>query len=158
VTIDENAWAGATANVYVVKYVLEKNLGCKVNIEKLPESTPLFQAMADGKVDVLLEDGFLARVEELAKRLRHQLDQLAAAYPGVIQGVRGQGLLLGLVVGPPNTEISSKLMARGLLTVPAGDNVVRLLPPLIIGQAEIDEALAILEELCQELAGQEAAQ
>ena len=42
VTLDENAWAGATANVYVVKYVLEKNLGCKVNIEKLPESTPLF--------------------------------------------------------------------------------------------------------------------
>ena len=42
VTLDENAWAGATANVYVLKYVLEKNLGCTVNIEKLPESTPLF--------------------------------------------------------------------------------------------------------------------
>jgi glycine betaine/proline transport system substrate-binding protein len=55
-TIDENAWAGATANVYVVKYVLEKNYGCKVNIAKLPESTPLFQAMTDGKVDVVLED------------------------------------------------------------------------------------------------------
>ena len=55
-TFDENAWAGATANVYVVKYVLEKNLGCKVNIAKLPESTPLFQAMTDGKVDVVLED------------------------------------------------------------------------------------------------------
>src|SRR6187397_269502 len=55
-TLDENAWAGATANVYVVKYVLEKNLGCNVSIAKLPESTPLFQAMADGKVDVLLED------------------------------------------------------------------------------------------------------
>ena len=56
VTMDENAWAGATANVYVLKYVLEKNLGCKVNIAKLPESTPLFQAMSDGKVDVVLED------------------------------------------------------------------------------------------------------
>ena len=56
VTMDENAWAGATANVYVLKYVLEKNLGCKVNIEKLPESTPLFQAMSDGKVDVVPED------------------------------------------------------------------------------------------------------
>jgi len=56
VTLDENAWAGATANVYVVKYVLEKNLGCKVEIAKLPESTQLFQAMADGKVDVVLED------------------------------------------------------------------------------------------------------
>jgi glycine betaine/proline transport system substrate-binding protein len=56
VTLDENAWAGATANVYVLKYVLEKNLGCTVNIEKLPESTPLFQAMADGKVDFVAED------------------------------------------------------------------------------------------------------
>ena len=55
-TFDENAWAGATANVYVLKYVLEKNLGCTVNIAKLPESTPLFQAMTDGKVDVVLED------------------------------------------------------------------------------------------------------
>jgi glycine betaine/proline transport system substrate-binding protein len=55
-TLDENAWAGATANVYVVKYVLEKNFGCKVNIAKLPESTPLYQAMADGKVDAVLED------------------------------------------------------------------------------------------------------
>ena len=55
-TLDENAWAGATANVYVLKYVLEKNLGCTVNIAKLPESTPLFQAMADGKVDVVPED------------------------------------------------------------------------------------------------------
>jgi glycine betaine/proline transport system substrate-binding protein len=56
ITIDENAWAGATANVYVLKNVLEKNLGCKINIAKLPESTPLFQAMTDGKVDVVLED------------------------------------------------------------------------------------------------------
>ncbi len=119
---------------------------------------PLACACGNAVLDVLLEDGFLARVEELAKRLRHQLEQLAAAYPGVISGVRGQGLLLGLVFVPPNTEISAKLMARGLLTVPAGDNVVRLLPPLIIGPAEIEEALAILEELCQELAGQEAAQ
>jgi glycine betaine/proline transport system substrate-binding protein len=56
VTVDENAWAGATANVYVIKDVLEKNLGCTVNIEKLPESTPLYQAMSDGKVDAVLED------------------------------------------------------------------------------------------------------
>ena len=56
ITMDENAWAGATANVYVVKYVLEQNFGCTIKIAKLPESTPLFQAMADGKVDVVLED------------------------------------------------------------------------------------------------------
>src|SRR6476660_8265114 len=56
VTLDENAWAGATADVYVIKYVLEKNLGCTVNIEKLLESTPRYQAMSDVKVDAVLED------------------------------------------------------------------------------------------------------
>jgi len=119
---------------------------------------PLACACGNAVLDVLLEDGFLDRVDELARRLRHQLEQLAAAFPGVIQGVRGQGLLLGLVCVPPNVEVSAKLMARGLLTVPAGDNVVRLLPPLIIGSAEIEQALATIEEVCQELAGQEAAQ
>jgi acetylornithine/N-succinyldiaminopimelate aminotransferase len=119
---------------------------------------PLACVCGNAVLDVLLEDGFLARVDELARRLRHQLEQLAAAFPGVILGVRGQGLLLGLVLAPPNAEVSAKLMARGLLTVPAGDNVVRLLPPLIIGPAEIEQALATLEEVCQEYAGQEAAQ
>ena len=55
VVINENAWAGSTANVYVAKYVLEKNLGCDVEITKIAE-IPVFQAMADGKVDAVLED------------------------------------------------------------------------------------------------------
>jgi len=55
VTLNEQAWAGSTANTYVAKYVLEKKLGCKVKITKITE-IPVFQAMADGKVDVVLED------------------------------------------------------------------------------------------------------
>jgi glycine betaine/proline transport system substrate-binding protein len=55
VTLNEQAWAGSTANTYVAKYVLEKRLGCKVNITKITE-IPVFQAMADGKVDAVLED------------------------------------------------------------------------------------------------------
>jgi len=55
VIINENAWAGSTANVYVAKYVLEKNLGCKIEITKIAE-IPVYQAMADGKVDAVLED------------------------------------------------------------------------------------------------------
>jgi ABC-type proline/glycine betaine transport system substrate-binding protein len=55
VTINENAWAGSTANVYVAKYVLEKNLGCDVEVTKIAE-IPVFQALADGKVDAVLED------------------------------------------------------------------------------------------------------
>ncbi len=56
VTLNENAWAGSTANVYVVKYVLEKKLGCKVKVTNITEGQPNFQAMADGKIDVILED------------------------------------------------------------------------------------------------------
>ena len=55
VTINENAWAGSTANTYIAKAVLEDNLGCKVEITKIAE-IPVFQAMADGKVDAVLED------------------------------------------------------------------------------------------------------
>ncbi len=118
---------------------------------------PLACATGNAVLDVLLEAGFLDRTTEQADRLRHQVEQLAAAYPGVFQGVRGQGMMLGLICVPPNTDVAARTMARGLLTVPAGENVLRLLPPLIIGQAEIDEALRILEEVCQELEGLEAA-
>src|SRR6059036_4204877 len=55
VTINEQAWAGSTANTYVVKNVLEKNLGCKVNVTKIAE-VPVYQAMAEGKTDAILED------------------------------------------------------------------------------------------------------
>ena len=54
--LNENSWAGSTANVYVVKYVLEKKLGCKVKVTNITEGQPNFQAMADGKIDVVLED------------------------------------------------------------------------------------------------------
>ena len=56
VTLNENAWAGSTSNVYVVKYVLEKKLGCKVKVTDITEGQPNFQAMADGKIDAVLED------------------------------------------------------------------------------------------------------
>jgi acetylornithine/N-succinyldiaminopimelate aminotransferase len=119
---------------------------------------PLACAVGNAVLDVLLEDGFLDRATEHADRLRRQVEQLVAAFPGVLSAVRGQGMLLGLICVPPNTEVSARAMARGLLLVPAGENVVRLLPPLIIGQAEIDEAVRVLEEVCQDFAGQEAAQ
>jgi glycine betaine/proline transport system substrate-binding protein len=56
ITLNENAWAGSTSNVYVVKYVLESKLGCKVKVSNITEGQPNFQAMADGKIDVILED------------------------------------------------------------------------------------------------------
>ncbi len=119
---------------------------------------PLACAVGNAVLDVLLEDGFLEQVRELASHLRERLDRLAQAWPEIIKEVRGQGLLIGLRLDPVNTEVSARLMARGLLTVPAAENVVRLLPPLIIEEAHVDEALAALEAVCEELAGQEAAE
>jgi acetylornithine/N-succinyldiaminopimelate aminotransferase len=119
---------------------------------------PLACAVANGVLDVVLEEGFLEHVRAMAGRLREELDRLAVAFPSVIEEVRGQGLLLGLRCGPPNGDISAELMARGMLAVPAGENVLRLLPPLIIEQRHIDEAVGKLQDVFQDFAGREAAQ
>ncbi|MBI5162441.1 MAG: aspartate aminotransferase family protein [Magnetospirillum sp.] len=105
---------------------------------------PLAMAAAETVLDVMLEDGFLAHVGAMGALLRTRLDTLAAAVPAVIEEVRGVGLMLGLKLRVANTDMVARLMDNGLLTVPAGDNVVRLLPPLTIGEAEIEAALAIL--------------
>jgi len=118
---------------------------------------PLACAVGNAVLDVLLEDGFLDRVRGMAERLRRGIEKLAAAHPQIIEEVRGRGLLMGIRLGPNNGEVAAKLMARGLLTVPAGDNVLRLLPPLIIGKAEIEEGLGKLDEVCRDLAKDEAA-
>jgi len=118
---------------------------------------PLACAAANAVLDVLLEEGFLERVRATAALLRRRLEELAARYPGVVREVRGEGLLLGLTLKPSNADVARELMERGLLTVPAGDNVLRLLPPLIVGEAEIEAALGALEAVCAEFAGREAA-
>ena len=119
---------------------------------------PLACAVANGVLNVLLADGFLEHVRAIASRLHSELEQLAAAFPSVVQEIRGQGLLLGLRCGPPNADLSAELMARGMLAVPAGENVLRLLPPLIIEQQHVEEAIATLQDTFQDFAGREAAQ
>jgi acetylornithine/N-succinyldiaminopimelate aminotransferase len=105
---------------------------------------PLAMAAAETVLDVILEDGFLDRVREVAKLLWTETGRLAEEYPTVVAERRGKGLLLGLKCVPANTEVYAKLLANGLVTVVAGDNVVRLLPPLIIGPEHVSEAMAIM--------------
>ena len=119
---------------------------------------PLACAVANGVLDVVLEEGFLDHVRAMAERLHAELERLAAAFPSVVQEVRGQGLLLGLRCGPPSADISAELMARGMLAPTAGENVLRLLPPLIIEQRHIDDAIGKLQDVFQDFAGREAAQ
>jgi acetylornithine/N-succinyldiaminopimelate aminotransferase len=105
---------------------------------------PLACAAANAVLDVLLAPGFLAQVDRNARALWRGLVALAAEFPEVFEDARGAGLLLGLKCVVPNTEVQAAFMAEGLLSVGAGDNVVRLAPPLIVGEAEIAEALAMM--------------
>jgi acetylornithine/N-succinyldiaminopimelate aminotransferase len=114
---------------------------------------PLATAVANAVLDVMLADGFMDRVREMGNLLRARAEALAAAHPDVLSGVRGEGLLLGLVCKVPNGELVSRALAGGLITVAAGGNAVRLLPPLIVEEAHVDEAMAILERACTELGG-----
>ncbi len=84
--------------------------------------------------------GFLERVKGLAILFRQRLAEIKDRHPTVIAEVRGEGLLIGLRAVVPNGELVDALRAEELLTVAAGDNVVRLLPPLIVTEDEIAEA------------------
>jgi acetylornithine/N-succinyldiaminopimelate aminotransferase len=109
---------------------------------------PLAMAVGNAVLDVLLADGFLANVERMGRLLRQRVEALVKRHPNVLVDVRGAGLMLGLKCAVPNTEMMSKLRDAGLLTVGAGDNVVRLLPPLIVDGSHVEEALTILDKVC----------
>ncbi len=105
---------------------------------------PLACAAANAVLDVVLAPGFLGEVDRHARKLWRGLEALVAERPEVFEDVRGAGLLVGLKCRVPNTEVQAAFQAEGLLSVGAGDNVVRLAPPLIAGDAEIDAALEMM--------------
>jgi acetylornithine/N-succinyldiaminopimelate aminotransferase len=110
---------------------------------------PLAMAVGNAVLDVILADGFLERVRRVGQVLWTKLTALARKYPGVIAEVRGSGLMLGLKMVPENAGFVDRLIANGLLTVPAGNNVVRLVPPLTVEESHVEEALAILDKTCR---------
>ncbi len=107
---------------------------------------PLGMAVGVEAVGMLLEEGFLDRVNQSGNYLRQQLAGLVAAHPDVFEEVRGAGLMLGLKLTPPAGDFVNAARAQGLLTVGAGENVVRILPPLNVSEAEMREAVAMLEK------------
>src|SRR5262249_29625766 len=98
--------------------------------------------------DILLAPGFLEGVRRTALLLKQRLAELKDRHSRLIAEVRGEGLLVGLRAIGPSAELVDELRAQKLLTVAAGDNVVRLLPPLVVGEAEIGEAVAMLDRAC----------
>ncbi|MCH7889802.1 MAG: aspartate aminotransferase family protein [Proteobacteria bacterium] len=114
---------------------------------------PLAMAVANAVLDVMLADGFLAGVERMGGVLRRRLEAIAAQFPGLVAEVRGLGLMLGVKVRAENRDVVARVRDNGLLTVAANDNIVRLLPPLIIDESHVEEAAAILERSFTEIAG-----
>jgi len=111
---------------------------------------PLGVAVGNAVMDVMLEPGFFERVDRIAGVFRTRLEALVNAHPKLFAEVRGAGLLLGIRCVVPAAEIVTKLRAEGLLTLTAGDNVLRILPPLIVGEREIGEAMDILHKVARE--------
>jgi acetylornithine/N-succinyldiaminopimelate aminotransferase len=106
---------------------------------------PLAMACGNAVLDVMLEPGFLDRVQTVSSHLRQHLQGIVERFPSVFEEVRGQGLMLGLKCRMPQADVGNALRAGGLLTVNAGDNVVRLLPPLVVEASHVAEACAIIE-------------
>ena len=112
---------------------------------------PMAAACANAVLDVLLADGFLDQVLSTAQDLRDAVDEIAEDFPSVIESVRSKGLMIGMKCGPTNIDLVDALRRHKVLTVPAGDNVVRFLPPLNIERNHINEAREALHNSCKEL-------
>ena len=106
---------------------------------------PLAMAVGNAVLDVVLADGFLDHVERMGIILKQRLAAVQDRHPGVIAEIRGEGLMLGLKLNVLNAEFAAAARDAHLLVIPAGDNVVRLLPPLIITDADVAEAAQRLE-------------
>ena len=106
---------------------------------------PLACAVGAKVMEIISDDGFLAEVNRKAALFRQGLESLVASHPVIFEAVRGEGLILGLKCKATNTDIVQAGYKVGLLTVPAADNVIRLLPALNILDADIAEALKRLD-------------
>jgi acetylornithine/N-succinyldiaminopimelate aminotransferase len=113
---------------------------------------PLAMAVANAVLDAVLEPGFLERVNEAGLRLKQELARVKDENPDVVEEVRSSGLLAGIKVKPPMGEVVAACTAEKLLTVGAGENVVRLLPPLNVSDAEIAQAVERLSRALKRVA------
>ncbi len=114
---------------------------------------PLATSVGGAVLDVIMEPGFIEVVGRKGLLFKQKLAALKDQYPNVIAEVRGEGLLLGLKLNVTNTDFAVAARAEHMLVIPAGENVVRLLPPLIIDEPEINEAIARLEKACKRMSG-----
>ncbi len=109
---------------------------------------PLATAVGNAVLDVVLGEGFLDNVLRQSINLKQKLERLKDQHPTIIEDIRGSGLMMGIKCKVPNTALQKAALAEKLLIIGAGDNVVRLLPPLIVTDADVTEAVNKLERAC----------
>ncbi|BAF90026.1 acetylornithine and succinylornithine aminotransferase [Azorhizobium caulinodans ORS 571] len=112
---------------------------------------PLAMAVGNAVLDKVLEPSFLEHVNQISLRFTQLLAGVKDRHPGVIAEVRGQGLLLGLRANVPAGDLVVALREEGLLAPGAGDNVVRLLPPLVVSEEEVKLAAEKIEAACRRI-------
>ncbi len=112
---------------------------------------PLAVAAANAVLDVMLKPGFFEHAQKMSLLLKQKLASAVDRHPEILAEVRGEGLLIGLKAVVPSGDLVTALRDQKLLTVGAGENVVRFLPPLIVTEAEIEESVARLERACAAL-------
>lgn len=113
---------------------------------------PLASAVGKAALEIIRQPDFLARVRRAAQLLDGRLQSLAEDYPRIFTQVRGRGLMLGIRIGRLSCqEMIAELLARGLLVAPARENIIRLLPPLIVQDEQIDQAYSILQQTAASL-------
>lgn len=158
-------WAGITPDIMMVAkgigggFPIGAVLACEEAASGMTLGThgstyggnPLGCAVGCAVLDHVADPAFLDDVNRKAGLLRQKLEGLVAAHPDIFEGVRGSGLMLGLKCKASNADIVQAGYAQQILTVPAADNVIRLLPPLTIEDSEIAEAVVRLEAVARQL-------
>ena len=109
---------------------------------------PLAMSVGNAVLDQIFKKGFLNNVKRLSKYFNIELNEIRKKFPKVIKEVRGVGLLIGLQLHGEQTKFIQQLMDNKLLTIRAGENVVRILPPLNVKKQEIDLAINIIKKVC----------
>ena len=112
---------------------------------------PLAMAVGNAVLDVIFKKGFLENVKEKGKYFDQGLNKIKDKYPKIIGEIRGIGLITGLRMLVDNVEFIKKLMDHKMLTIKAEENVIRLFPPLIVNNNELDEAIEKIEKVCKEM-------
>ena len=112
---------------------------------------PLAMAVGNAVLDVIFKKNFLKKVKKKGDYFHNRLNKIKQKYPKIIGEIRGAGLMIGLKMLVDNTKFMKKLMDHKMLTIKAEENVIRLFPPLIVDNKELDKAASLIEKVCKEM-------